>query len=455
LTLSLSAWSTVGVAVWVIGAGLAGSEVALQLARRNIDVRLFEMKPAKRTPAQVGDHYAELVCSNSFRAASIDNAVGCIKEEMRRVGGALIEIADQTSVPAGGALAVDREVFSKRVTEALRTHPRITIVEGEVTSFPDPAEVEDVVVATGPLTSPELSQEIARLAGGAEHLYFYDAIAPIVAADSIDLDIAYRASRYGKGEGDDYLNCPLDKETYAKFVAAVVAAEKVSPERFEEARYFEGCLPIEVMAERGVETLRFGCMKPVGLDDPRTGRWPHAVVQLRAEDRDRTAYNLVGFQTRMKWGPQAEVFRMIPGLQNAEFLRMGSVHRNTYVDSPRLLDASLRLKSRPQLNFAGQITGVEGYVESIACGLLVGLMIAGRKTGKPFVMPPPTTTLGALHGHVLGTLKAEGTAAERHVPSNIHWGLCPAIVSKTGKRDRKRMYGERALADLDAWRQAP
>lgn len=440
--------------VWVIGAGLAGCEVALQLSRRRIPVRLIEMKPAQRTPAQVSDHYAELVCSNSFRAAGVENAVGCIKEEMRRAGGALIALADQHQVPAGGALAVDRERFSLAVTEAVRRDPLIQVVAEERVDFPDPSEAEDVVVATGPLTSPALSQAIVRECGGQERLYFYDAIAPIVAADSVDLTIAYRASRYGKGDGDDYLNCPLDRPTYERFVAAVLAAEKVSPEQFEEARYFEGCLPIEVMAERGPETLRFGCMKPVGLDDPRTGRWPYAVVQLRAEDRDRTAYNLVGFQTRMKWGPQAEVFRMIPGLAQAEFLRMGSVHRNTYLDSPRLLDTSLRLKARPQLQFAGQITGVEGYVESIACGLLVGWMVAARRLGLPFAPPPETTTLGALHGHVLGTLKAEGTKAERHVPSNIHWGLCPAITRRIGKKDRKRLYAERALADLGVWQAA-
>lgn len=438
--------------VWVIGAGLAGCEVALQLSRRGIPVRLSEMKPEKRTPAQVSDHYAELVCSNSFRAANVENAVGCIKEEMRRLGGALMAIADQHQVPAGGALAVDRELFSAAVTERVRKDPLIQVVAEERVDFPSPEEAPDVVVATGPLTSPGLSSAIVQACGGTERLYFYDAIAPIVAADSVNLDIAYRASRYGKGEGDDYLNCPLDRPSYERFLAAVLAAEKVSPEQFEEAKYFEGCLPIEVMAERGPETLRFGCMKPVGLDDPKTGRWPWAVVQLRAEDRDRTAYNLVGFQTRMKWGPQAEVFRMIPGLEQAEFLRMGSIHRNTYLDSPRLLDAELRLKARPQLNFAGQITGVEGYVESIACGLLVGLMVSARRLGKTFVPPPPTTTLGALHGHVLGTLKAEGTKAERHVPSNVHWGLCPAIGGKTGKKDRKKLYGERALVELEAWK---
>jgi methylenetetrahydrofolate--tRNA-(uracil-5-)-methyltransferase len=440
--------------VIVVGAGLAGCEVALQLARRGIPVRLYEMKPLRRTPAQVGDEYAELVCSNSFRSSSLENAVGVIKEEMRRAGGALIAYADASKVPAGDALAVDRKRFSSMVTEAVRREALIEIVPSEAQALPSPEASPDVVIATGPLTAPDLAKDIAEASGDASRLYFYDAIAPIVAADSIDLSIAFRASRYGKGGGDDYLNCPMNAEEYDAFLQAVLQAEKVTPHEFEEAKYFEGCLPIEVMAERGKDTLRFGPMKPVGLEDPRTGRRPWAVVQLRAEDVDQSAYNIVGFQTRMKWGDQARVFKMVPGLAEAEFLRMGQIHRNTYLDSPRLLDRELRLKARPHIAFAGQITGVEGYVESTACGLLVALMIAARRTGARFDLPPPTTALGALHGHVLGLRRPEGRSEEQHLPSNIHWGLFPPIQGegkKIGKRDRKRLYGERALADLDRW----
>jgi methylenetetrahydrofolate--tRNA-(uracil-5-)-methyltransferase len=438
--------------VWIVGAGLAGCEAALQLAARGIEVRLFEMKPSKRTPAQVSDHYAELVCSNSFRGAGLDSAVGVIKEEMRRIGGRLIRFADEAKVPAGGALAVDRDRFSALVTEAVKREPKIEIVSKEITVLPAEGEVEDLVIATGPLTSPELARSLEALCGGRERLYFYDAIAPIVSADSIDMGPVFRASRYDKGDGDDYLNCPMDRAGYEAFIDAVLAAEKVGSHDFEEARYFEGCLPIEVMAERGRDTLRFGPMKPVGLRDPKTGKEAHAVVQLRAENLDRTAYNLVGFQTRMKWGPQAEVFRMIPGLESAEFLRMGSVHRNTYVDSPALLDEELRLKTSRNVRFAGQITGVEGYVESTACGLLVALMIASRRLrGRALVVPPKTTALGALYGHVLGLDRTPGAQKAGHVPSNIHWGLCPALDGRAAKRDRKRIYGERALNDLDAW----
>jgi methylenetetrahydrofolate--tRNA-(uracil-5-)-methyltransferase len=441
--------------VFIVGAGLAGCEAALQLAGRGIPVRLFEMKPHRRTPAQVGDQYAELVCSNSFRGAGLDSAVGVIKEEMRRIGGRLIGFADETKVPAGGALAVDRDAFSARVTRAIREQPNIEVIDREITSIPEASEIEELVIATGPLTSPELAASLEALCGGKERLYFYDAIAPILSADSIDMESVFRASRYGKGDGDDYLNCPLDRDAYERFIDAVLAAEKVGSHDFEEAKYFEGCLPIEVMAERGRDTLRFGPMKPVGLVDPRTGREAHAVVQLRAENVGATAYNMVGFQTRMKWGPQAEIFRMIPGLAEAEFLRMGSVHRNTYIDSPSLLDAELRLRARPEIRFAGQITGVEGYVESTACGLLVALMIASRRLrDRPLVVPPKTTALGALYGHVLGLDRTPGAVKAGHVPSNVHWGLCPALAGRAGKRDRKRLYGERALRDLEAWWQA-
>ncbi|MBK8012803.1 MAG: methylenetetrahydrofolate--tRNA-(uracil(54)-C(5))-methyltransferase (FADH(2)-oxidizing) TrmFO [Deltaproteobacteria bacterium] len=440
--------------VWVIGAGLAGCEVALQLARREIAVRLFEMKPTLRTAAQTSDDYAELVCSNSFRAADLENAVGVIKEEMRRAGGALIEFADMHAVPAGGALAVDRQRFSQAVTQAVRTHPFIDVVEGEVVRLPEPGEVEDVVVATGPLTSAALADDIARVAGQSTSLYFYDSIAPIVAAESIDLSVAFRASRYGKGEGDDYVNCPLSQPEYERFLEGVMGAEKVVPRAFEAPKYFEGCLPLEVVAERGPDTLRFGCMKPVGLADPRTGQVPYAVVQLRAENRDRTAYNLVGFQTRMKWGEQARVFRMIPGLEDAEFLRFGSVHRNTYLDSPLLLDAEFRLKAQRNISFAGQITGVEGYVESMASGFLVGRMIAARRRGASLPRPPKTTTLGALLTHVLGEDRTPGAVKQGHVPSNIHWGHCPPLGRRASKRDRRRLMADRALEDLGRWLEA-
>lgn len=429
--------------VFVIGAGLAGCEVTLQLAKRGIPVRLFEMKPHKRTPAQISDHYAELVCSNSFRSDSLENAVGVIKQEMRMGGGEIMKIADATRVPAGSALAVDRERFGAQVTEKIRSCPLVQVVETEVTKLPDAAEAPDVVIATGPLTSPELAAEITKLCGDASKLYFYDAIAPIVSAESIDQTIAFSQSRYGKGDGDDYVNLPLDQEQYLAFVSAVIAAEKVTPHEFEEAKYFEGCLPIEVMAERGVDTLRFGCMKPVGLVDPRTNREPYACVQLRTENLDKTAYNLVGFQTRMKWGDQQNVLRMLPGLKDAEFLRLGQIHRNTYLDSPVLLDAELRLKSAPHLMFAGQITGVEGYVESTACGMLVGLMLAAKRLGKTLEAPPPETALGALHRHVLGTNRPAGVKA--HTPSNVHFGLFPPITGRVPKRDRKAIYGERAI----------
>lgn len=442
-------------AVWVIGAGLAGCECALQLASRGVSVRLFEMKPARRTPAQVSDDYAELVCSNSFRSSALNNAVGVIKEEMRRLGGQLIRLADAARVPAGDALAVDRARFSAAVTAAVQAHPNIEIVSEEVTRLPGPREAAHVVIATGPLTAPSLAEQIGQVCGDASRLYFYDAIAPIVAADSVDLDVAFFASRYGKGGGADYLNCPMDRPTYERFIESIIAAEKVTPREFETPQYFEGCLPIEVVAERGQDTLRFGCMKPVGLEDPRTGDRAWAVVQLRAENAARTAFNLVGFQTRMKWGEQARIFRSIPGLESAEFLRMGQIHRNTYLDSPRLLDPELRLKAAPHLCFAGQITGVEGYVESTACGLLVGLMLAAHLIDdRALPELPPTTALGALHRHVLGADRPGGAGDGQHLPSNVHWGMVPPLEVRAKKKDRKRLYGERALADLATWLEA-
>ena len=433
--------------VTIVGAGLAGAEAALQLAGRGVPVRLVEMKPGRHTEAQVSDHYAELVCSNSFRSNALDSAVGVIKEEMRRIGGRLIRFADTHRVPAGGALAVDRARFSRAVTDALRGEPEIEIIHRDVRNVP---EEGDVVIATGPLTTPELAADIRRLCGGGDPLYFYDAIAPIVSADSIDRSVVFEASRYDKG-GADYLNCPLDEAGYVRFVDAVRQAPRVEPRGFEASRYFEGCLPIEVMADRGLDVLRFGPLKPVGLVDPRTGARPHAVVQLRAEDIDRTAFNLVGFQTRMKWGAQKDVFRTLPGLADAEFLRMGSVHRNTYLDAPRLLDDRFRLVAAPHVRFAGQITGVEGYVESTACGLLVALMVAAERQRMAWVPPPATTALGALYRHVRGARKAGGSQRHGHVPSNIHWGLCPPLARRGPKRARKEAYGVRALRDVERW----
>jgi methylenetetrahydrofolate--tRNA-(uracil-5-)-methyltransferase len=433
----------------VIGAGLAGSEVALQLALRGHRVVLHEMKPKQRTPAQVSDGYAELVCSNSFRSSALENAVGVIKEEMRRLGGVLIRVADHTRVPAGDALAVDRERFSRIVTHLLQNTPGIEVVEREVTELPGPSEASLVAVATGPLTAPKLAEHIGAITGGGASLYFYDAIAPIVAADSIDENIAYRASRYGKGNADDYVNCPLDREQYEAFVQAVLEADRVTAREFEDALFFEGCLPIEVIAGRGPETLRFGCMKPVGLEHPVTGKRAHAVVQLRAENVDRTAYNLVGFQTRLKWGDQTRILRTIPGLENAEFLRLGQIHRNTYLDSPALLDEQLRLRSAPHVRFAGQMTGVEGYVESTASGLLTAFSMISELSGRVFSPPPVETALGALHAHVLGSRRPEGVKG--HVPSNVHWGMVPPLDVRAKKRDRKRAYGERALLETEAY----
>ncbi|HLV21831.1 MAG TPA: methylenetetrahydrofolate--tRNA-(uracil(54)-C(5))-methyltransferase (FADH(2)-oxidizing) TrmFO, partial [Polyangiaceae bacterium] len=380
--------------VTVIGAGLAGCEVALQLAARGVAVRLIEQKPKARTPAQTSDQLCELVCSNSFRGAALSNAVGLLNEEMRRLGSFVMAAADATRVPAGGALAVDRERFSAEMTRRIAACPLIEVEHAVIERIPDD---RPLVIATGPLTGDALAADIAAKVG-ADALAYYDAIAPIIAAESIDWDKVFFASRWGKG-GDEadqtaYVNCPLDRERYEAFVDAVLAARKVEAKAFEDVRYFEGCLPIEVMAERGRRTLAFGPMKPVGLTDPRTGRWPYAVVQLRAEDVDRSAYNLVGFQTRMKHADQKRVFSMIPGLENVEFLRFGSVHRNTFVDSPRVLADDLSLRALPGVHLAGQISGVEGYVESAACGLVLGVLLAGG------ALPPETTALGSLYRHL-------------------------------------------------------
>jgi len=432
--------------VTIVGGGLAGSEAAWQLARGGADVELWEMKPARRSPAHRLDGLAELVCSNSLRSDNPENAVGLLHEELRRLGSLVLEAADATRVPAGDALAVDRERFSDWVTQRLASHPRVRLVHEEVTRLPRGPGL--AVVATGPLTADALAGEIAALCGA--RLHFYDAIAPIVAADSIDLDVAYARSRYGKGRGDDYLNLPFDEPRYRAFVEALLAGEKVAPHDFEEPRYFEGCLPIEVMAERGPEVLAHGPMKPVGLEDPRTGRRPHAVVQLRREDEAGTAWNLVGFQTRLTWAEQRRIFReRVPGLQRAEFLRLGQVHRNTFVEAPQVLAADLSLRTRPNLYLAGQITGVEGYVESAACGLLAARSVLDRLAGRRFRPPPPGTAVGALHRHLTGAAHPEGAPYQ---PSNVIFALFPPPeVKLRGKQARKAAYLERARLQLPEW----
>jgi methylenetetrahydrofolate--tRNA-(uracil-5-)-methyltransferase len=426
--------------VTVVGAGLAGSETAWTLARAGVDVDLVEMKPGRRSPVQHLDGFAELVCSNSLRSDDPHNAVGLLHEEMRRAGSVILSCADEARVPAGGALAVDREDFSARVTARLSAHPRIHVERREVTELPrgpGPA-----VVATGPLTADALAAALAAVVGPG--LAFYDAIAPVVTDESVDRSLAFAASRWGKGEGDDYLNLPLDEAGYRAFVEALVAGEKVAPHGFEEPRY------IEVMAERGLDVLRYGPMKPVGLTDPRTGRWPHAVVQLRREDVAGTAWNLVGFQTRLTWPEQQRIFRQfLPGLGAAEFQRLGQVHRNTFVDSPRVLSPDQSLRAMPHLFLAGQITGVEGYVESAASGLLAGRAVADRLAGRDFRAPPGTTALGALHRHVTGAAHPEGLEFQ---PSNVVYALFPPLEGRhRGKAARKGAYAERARHDLQEW----
>jgi methylenetetrahydrofolate--tRNA-(uracil-5-)-methyltransferase len=432
--------------VTIVGGGLAGSEAAWQLARAGVRVVLREMKPRRRSPAHVLDGLAELVCSNSLRSDNPANAVGLLHEELRRLGSLVLSAADTTRVPAGDALAVDRERFSALVTHHLEGSPQVTLVREEVAALPPPPGL--AVVATGPLTSDALAAELAALCGA--RLHFYDAIAPIVAADSIDMDVAYARSRWGKGQGDDYLNLPLDEAQYRAFVEALVTGEKVKPHGFEEARYFEGCLPIEVMAERGLEVLAHGPMKPVGLEDPRTGRRPHAVVQLRREDVAGTAYNLVGFQTRLTWPEQRRIFReLLPGLARAEFLRLGQIHRNTFLEAPRVLAPDLSVRARPHLFLAGQITGVEGYVESAACGLLAARAVLDRLAGRPFRAPPAATAMGALHRHLTGAAHPPGY---EYQPTNVVFALFPPLAGRhRGKVARKEAYAERARKEIEPW----
>jgi len=454
-------------AVHVIGGGLAGSEAAWQVAKAGVPVVLHEMRPERQTEAHKTDALAELVCSNSFRSDDWEtNAVGLLHQEMRRAGSLIMACADAHKLPAGGALAVDRENFAGAVTEALTEHPLIEINRSEVAGLP-PADWDSVIVATGPLTSPALADAVKTLTGEAE-LAFFDAIAPIVHFESIDMDVCWRQSRYDKvgpgGSGADYINCPLDKTQYDAFIDGLLTAEKTTFKDFEKTPYFEGCLPIEVMAERGRDTLRYGPMKPVGLTNAhRPDEKPHAIVQLRQDNALGTLWNMVGFQTKLKHGEQARVFRMIPGLAQAEFARLGGLHRNTFLDSPKLLDSSLRLKAEPRLRFAGQVTGVEGYVESAAIGLIAGRFAGAERLGAPPAPPPATTALGALLAHITGGhLSADGEGGARSFqPMNVNFGLFPPVTvaresrgkgPKSGKAfARKRAMSERALADLDAW----
>ena len=451
--------------VTVIGGGLAGCEAAWQAASRGVPVTIHEMRPLRPTEVHRTGDLAELVCSNSLRSDKLDNAVGLLKEEMRRLGSLVMRVADEVRVPAGAALAVDRERFAQRITEEVTRHPQISIVRGEVIDLPaDAAPDAPAIVATGPLTSAELAGRIALVVGQAS-LYFYDAVSPIVLADTLDRDRVFRASRWGRSlhgaageqagaesEADgDYLNCPFDESEYRRFHEALMAAERAPLHDFEEARFFEGCLPIEVMASRGPDTLRFGPMKPVGLDDPRTGRRPYAVVQLRQDNLAADHYSLVGFQTQLKWGEQARVFRLIPGLEAAEFVRFGLVHRNTYINAPRVLRDTWQVRSSPGLLFAGQVSGVEGYVESAASGLLAGITAAALAGGRGVEAPPRTTALGALAHYV------SHADARHYQPTNITFGIMEPLESSDRRlrRDRKarnEAISARALCDLERWR---
>jgi methylenetetrahydrofolate--tRNA-(uracil-5-)-methyltransferase len=430
----------------IIGGGLAGSEAAFQAAEAGVPVVLHEMRPVCGTEAHVTDGLAELVCSNSFRSDDWqNNAVGLLHEEMRRAGSLVMRAADRHRLPAGGALAVDRVPFSQTITHMLENHSNIEIRREEVRRLP-PEDWRSTIIATGPLTSPALAQAIRGLTGE-DSLAFFDAIAPIVYRDSVDFDVCWMQSRYDKGDGADYINCPMNAEEYDAFIAALLAAEKTDFKEWEiSTPYFEGCLPIEVMAGRGAETLRFGPMKPVGLFDPRKKVRPHAIVQLRQDNALGTLWNMVGFQTKLKHGEQTRIFRMIPGLQNATFARLGGLHRNTFINSPRLLDSRLRLKLLPSLRFAGQMTGVEGYVESAAIGLLAGRFAAADLLARAADPPPATTALGALLAHITG-----GAEARTFQPMNINFGLIPEPPAVTRGKDRKRIQSERALADLDGW----
>lgn len=426
--------------VTIVGAGLAGSEAAWQLAQRDIPVRLIEMRPGASTPAHHTAYFAELVCSNSLRAAALTNAVGLLKEEMRRLGSVVMAAADAHRVPAGGALAVDRMGYAAAVTDAVRSHPLIEVVEERVDKIPEEGVV---IIATGPLTDGALAADIEAFCGG-EGLHFYDAAAPIVTKESLDESVVYRASRYGKGEAA-YLNCPMNEEEYKAFQQALAGAETAEVHGFENKKVFEGCMPIEVMAQRGEDTMRFGPMKPVGLPDPRTGKDPYAVVQLRQDNEEGTLYNIVGFQTHLKWGEQRRVFGMIPGLAHAEFVRYGVMHRNTYIDSPDLLNATMEARKRPGLFFAGQMTGVEGYVESAASGIAAAFGAAARVRGEEPAPFPRETALGSLTHYIS---HYEG---KNFQPMNVNFGLMPPLPQRVPKKEKNQKIADRALAALDAF----
>lgn len=431
--------------IQIIGGGLAGCEAAWQAASRGCAVRLYDMKPHKFSPAHSSPLLAEMVCSNSLRSDALNSAVGLLKEEMRRLGSLIMKVAEESAVPAGKALAVNRELFSQNITDHLERHPLVEIVRQEQTGIPAPSDTP-IILATGPLTSESMTDSLVQLTGR-ERLAFYDAIAPIVHAESLDMTIVYLKSRYDEGPGD-YLNCPMNREEYFAFISALKEADTVPLKDFEEVKYFEGCLPIEVMVARGDNTLRFGPMKPVGLDDPRTGRWPYAVVQLRKENKQGTLYNLVGFQTKLTYGEQKRIFRMIPGMAQADFARLGSIHRNTFICAPELLEPTLQLKSRPDLFLAGQLSGVEGYVESTAMGLLAGINACRMMKGRPLVTPPPETALGALITHLTQS------DPKHFQPSNVNFGLFPEWnqdLPRMGKRERGDLRASTALEALTGW----
>ncbi len=428
----------------VIGAGLAGCECAAKLAQAGIPVRLFEMKPQRFSPAHNNADMAELVCSNSFRSDAPDSAVGLLKEEMRALGSVVMNVAEATKVPAGKALAVDRLLFAREMTRRTLALPGLSLERREIAGLDDPAleGCSAVVIAAGPLASDSLAESLGRLTG--EHLYFYDAIAPVIDGASVNMDIAFRGARYNP-EDTDYLNCPMSREEYFAFHAALVAGEKAATKDFEKEIHFEGCMPIEALAERGEMTLAFGPLKPVGFTDPRTGKRPFALLQLRAENLNMSMFNLVGCQTKLTYAEQARIFRLVPGLETAEFVRFGSMHRNTFVNAPQVLNPDLSLKSAPHIFLAGQITGVEGYVESAACGLLLGMFLAARAAGRELSPPPPETALGSLCRHLQ-------TPAKRFQPSNVQFGLMPELGERAKKANRKALYAERGRAAFMGWR---
>ena len=428
--------------VTIVGGGLAGCEAAWQLAQRGVPVDLYEMRPVVKTPVHQTGDFAELVCSNSLRGNALDQAAGLLKEEMRRMGSLIMRVADEVKVPAGSALAVDRGLFAQKVTEAIQSLPQVTVHRSEIATIPeDPI----TIVATGPLTADALAAEIARFVGE-DHLHFYDAVSPVIEADTIDFDKVFKASRYGKG-GDDYVNCPLTQDEYRAFYDALTAAECATVKDFEKEFFFEGCLPVEVIASRGPETLLFGPMKPVGLVDPKTGRRPFGVVQLRQDNLAASHYSMVGFQTQLKWGEQKRIFQMIPGLEKAEFVRMGMIHRNTYVNAPKTLEPTFETRKRPGLFFAGQMSGVEGYVESAASGILAGIGAAARARGEEPIAFPNDTALGALGRYIARS------DPKHYQPTNIAFGLLPELPKKIKDKSRKRLaISERALASLEAFR---